>query len=156
TRCHGTDASKQALSTAPAKRGAPGDTSPYARTKPGGISLMRCRTVCSRSMRKGTYSIVARDPETGELGVAVQSHWFSVGSVVSWTRAGIGAVATQSIAEVSYGPRMLDRLAKGDEPKSALADELAGDESATYRQVAAVDTAGRVAVHTGAGCLLHA
>src|ERR1700754_2839098 len=57
-----------------------------------------------------TFSIVARDPETGELGVAVQSHWFSVGSIVTWARPGVGAVATQSVAEPAYGPRLLDRL----------------------------------------------
>ena len=65
------------------------------------------------SVRAGTYSIVARDPATGELGVAVQSHWFSVGSIVTWARAGVGAVATQSIAEPAYGPRLLERLARG-------------------------------------------
>src|SRR5919108_2711679 len=63
-----------------------------------------------------TYSIVARDPETGQLGVAVQSHWFSVGSVVPWAEAGVGAVATQSIAEPAYGPRLLARLNEGESP----------------------------------------
>jgi uncharacterized Ntn-hydrolase superfamily protein len=62
-------------------------------------------------VRRGTYSIVARDPRTGELGVGVQSHWFSVGSVVSWARPGVGAVATQSLVEPAYGPRALDLLA---------------------------------------------
>src|SRR5690349_20892112 len=62
-------------------------------------------------MRHGTYSIVARDPETGELGVAVQSHWFSVGPLCAWARAGVGAVATQSVVEPAYGPNALDRLA---------------------------------------------
>src|ERR1700726_436829 len=70
----------------------------------------RC-TICE--MRAGTYSIVARDRDTGELGVAVQSHWFSVGSVVSWARPGVGAVATQSVAEVAHGPNALERLAEG-------------------------------------------
>jgi uncharacterized Ntn-hydrolase superfamily protein len=100
-----------------------------------------------------TYSIVARDPVTGELGVAVQSHWFSVGSVVSWAESAVGAVATQSIAEVSYGPRLLERLGAGAEPEAALADLLAQDDGARFRQVAVVDGAGRVAVHTGAGCI---
>jgi len=68
------------------------------------------------SPRRGTYSLVARDPASGELGAAVQSHWFSVGSIVSWARAGIGAVATQSIAEPAYGPRLLDRLEAGEGP----------------------------------------
>jgi uncharacterized Ntn-hydrolase superfamily protein len=108
------------------------------------------------NQRAGTYSIVARDPDTGELGVAVQSHWFSVGSIVTWARAGVGAVATQSIAEPAYGPRLLGRLAAGEATAEALAAELAADASAAYRQVAVVDAAGRVAAHTGAGCIAHA
>jgi uncharacterized Ntn-hydrolase superfamily protein len=107
-------------------------------------------------MRKGTYSIVARDPATGQLGVAVQSHWFSVGSVVSWARAGTGAVATQSVAEVAYGPRTLDRLAAGEDATSALRAELDADPSARVRQVAVVDRHGRVAVHTGEDCIPYA
>ncbi len=108
------------------------------------------------SVRRGTYSIVARDPDSGELGVAVQSHWFSVGSIVTWARAGIGAVATQSIGEPSYGPALLDRLAAGEDPGSALSAELEGDELARFRQVAVVDAEGRVAAHTGDGCMLYA
>ena len=108
------------------------------------------------SVRRGTYSIVARDPATGELGVAVQSHWFSVGSIVTWARPGVGAVATQSIAEPAYGPHLLDRLAAGAVPGNALAAELAGDELARFRQVAVVDAKGRIAAHTGDGCMLHA
>ena len=107
-------------------------------------------------IRRGTYSIVARDPGTGELGVAVQSHWFSVGSTVAWARAGVGAVATQSIAEAAYGPRLLDRLAADEAPTAALAAELSADELARFRQVAVVDSAGRVAVHSGDGCMPHA
>lgn len=108
------------------------------------------------SVRTGTYSIVARDPASGELGVAVQSHWFSVGSIVSWARAGIGAVATQSIAEPAYGPRLLERLAAGEDPTAALAAELASDPLARFRQVAVVDGSGRVAVYTGDGCVDYA
>jgi uncharacterized Ntn-hydrolase superfamily protein len=104
-------------------------------------------------MRRGTYSIVARDPDTGELGVAVQSHWFSVGSIVSWALPGIGAVATQSIAEPAYGPRLLDRLEADEAPRVALDELLAADEQARFRQVAVVDGAGAVAVHTGGGCI---
>ena len=100
-----------------------------------------------------TYSIVARDAETGELGVAVQSHWFSVGSIVTWGRTGVGAVATQSIAEPAYGPRLLDRLAVGETPAAALKVELAADERARFRQVAAVDGGGRVAAYTGELCI---
>jgi uncharacterized Ntn-hydrolase superfamily protein len=104
-------------------------------------------------VRRGTYSIVARDPDTGQIGVAVQSHWFSVGSIVSWARAGIGAVATQSIAEPAYGPRLLDRLETGEQPQAALDGLVADDDSARFRQVAVVDAGGTVAVHTGDGCI---
>jgi len=112
-----------------------------------------CRAV---TPRRGTYSIVARDPDTGELGVAVQSHWFSVGSVVSWGEPGVGAVATQSIAEPAYGPRLLERLRGGQRPEPALRELLAADEQARFRQVAVVDSAGAVAVHTGDGCIPYA
>jgi uncharacterized Ntn-hydrolase superfamily protein len=107
-------------------------------------------------MRRGTYSLVARDPGTGELGVAVQSHWFSVGSIVSWAEPGVGAVATQSIAEPAYGPNLLDRLEAGEQPEAALESLLAADEAAAVRQVAVADSGGRVAVHTGDGCVAHA
>src|ERR1700750_3521432 len=73
--------------------------------------------VSSRVMRPhGTYSIVARDPAPGELAAAVQSHWFSVGSLCTWARPGIGAVATQSVAEPAHGPHALDRLGGGGGP----------------------------------------
>ena len=104
-------------------------------------------------MRVGTYSIVARDPETGELGAAVQSHWFSVGSLCTWARPGVGAVATQSVVEPAYGPRALDLMAEGSAAGDALAELLAADELATVRQVGVVDADGGVAVHTGAGCI---
>jgi uncharacterized Ntn-hydrolase superfamily protein len=107
-------------------------------------------------MRHGTYSIVARDPETGDLGVAVQSHWFSVGSLCSWARAGIGAVATQSVVEPAYGPDALDRLADGIGAQQALGELLAADPLAAVRQVAVIDTRGGVGVHTGAECIAHA
>jgi uncharacterized Ntn-hydrolase superfamily protein len=100
-----------------------------------------------------TYSIVARDPATGELGVAVQSHWFSVGPIVPWARPGVGAVATQANAEVSYGPRALELLECGLDPEQALARLLAEDPGAAGRQVAVVDASGRVAAHTGALCI---
>lgn len=103
-----------------------------------------------------TYSLVARDPQTGALGVAVQSHWFSVGSVVTWARPGVGAVATQSIAEPAYGPRLLDRLAAGEAPRPALDALLAADPQAALRQVGVVDAGGRVAVHTGERCIAFA
>jgi uncharacterized Ntn-hydrolase superfamily protein len=104
-------------------------------------------------MRVGTYSIVARDPETGELGAAVQSHWFSVGSLCTWARPGVGAVATQSVVEPAYGPRALDLMADGSGAADALSELLATDELAAVRQVGVVDADGGVAVHTGAECI---
>jgi uncharacterized Ntn-hydrolase superfamily protein len=108
------------------------------------------------SARRGTYSLVARDSDSGELGVAVQSHWFSVGSVVSWAEPGVGAVATQSIVEPAYGPRLLERLRGGQAPGEALQELLAADEKARFRQVAVVDGTGAVATHTGGGCIPYA
>jgi uncharacterized Ntn-hydrolase superfamily protein len=104
-------------------------------------------------MRVGTYSIVARDPETGELGAAVQSHWFSVGSLCTWARPGVGAVATQSVVEPAYGPGALDLMADGSSAADALSELLATDELAAVRQVGVVDADGGVAVHTGAECI---
>ena len=103
-----------------------------------------------------TYSIVARDPDTGELGVAVQSHWFSVGPIVPWARPGIGAVATQANAEVAYGPRALDLLERGMSAPGALKRLLAEDPLAASRQVAIVDARGEVAAHTGEACMAFA
>jgi uncharacterized Ntn-hydrolase superfamily protein len=104
-------------------------------------------------IRCGTYSIVARDDAAGQLGVAVQSHWFSVGSVVTWGRAGVGVVATQSIAEPAYGPRALALLESGVAAGEALRRLLAADEQAGYRQVAVMGVGGPAAVHTGADCI---
>jgi uncharacterized Ntn-hydrolase superfamily protein len=100
-----------------------------------------------------TYSIVARDPATGELGAAVQSHWFSVGALCPWAQPGVGAVATQSIVEPAHGPNGLDRLAAGAPAHEALAALLAADPLAALRQVGIVDAAGRVAAHTGERCV---
>lgn len=108
-------------------------------------------------VRRGTYSIVACDPTTGELGVAVQSHWFAVGPIVPWVRPGVGAVATQSIAEPAYGPHALDRVqANGVGARATLDALLAEDELARFRQVAIVDAHGEVATHTGDGCIAYA
>jgi uncharacterized Ntn-hydrolase superfamily protein len=104
----------------------------------------------------GTYSIVALDPGSGELGAAVQSHWFAVGSLCIWARPGIGAVATQSVVEPGHGPRALDRLAQGDDAAAALAGVLAPDELAAVRQVGVVDARGRAVVHTGVECVAEA
>jgi uncharacterized Ntn-hydrolase superfamily protein len=107
-------------------------------------------------MRNGTYSIVARDPVTGELGVAVQSHWFSVGSVVSWARPGVGAVATQSVAEIAHGPNALDRLQEGLDAAEAIQAVLIDDDLAHYRQLGVVDSQGLAAAYTGRDCIQHA
>ena len=103
-----------------------------------------------------TYSIVALDQETGQLGVAVQSHWFSVGTVVPWAKAGVGAVATQSIAEPSYGPKGLALMEQGIPAAEALQSLLAKDPGENSRQVAMVDARGNVGVHTGSRCISYA
>ncbi|NIM18231.1 MAG: DUF1028 domain-containing protein, partial [Candidatus Aminicenantes bacterium] len=100
-----------------------------------------------------TYSIVAFDKESGQMGVAVQSHWFSVGSIVSWAESGVGAVATQSFVEVSYGPLGLQLMRGGKTAPQALVALLSVDKHKTVRQVAMVDVKGRVAVHTGKMCI---
>jgi uncharacterized Ntn-hydrolase superfamily protein len=99
-----------------------------------------------------TFSIVGYDPETGDLGIAVQSKFLAVGAVVPWARAGVGAIATQSYANTSYGPRGLDLLAAGRTAEEALAELLAGDPEAVKRQVGIVDAQGRSVTYTGPGC----
>lgn len=103
-----------------------------------------------------TYSILARDHHTGELGVAVQSHWFSVGSVVPWAAPGIGAIATQANAEVAHGPHALALLRAGMNAPAALERLMSADRGEASRQVAIVDAYGRVAAHTGRSCILEA
>ena len=103
-----------------------------------------------------TYSIVARDGMTGELGAAVASCMFAVGSLVPWARAGVGAVATQAFGEIGYGPRCLNLLAAGVNPEIALADVQAADGLSALRQVAVIDGTGAVASHTGDLCVDHA
>lgn len=100
-----------------------------------------------------TYSIVARDKETGEVGVAVQSHYFHVGPVVPWVLAGVGAVATQSHVNIGFGPLGLELMKSGLTAHQALQALLAGDDKPEMRQVALVDAAGNVAAHTGAKCV---
>lgn len=100
-----------------------------------------------------TYSIVARDPETGELGVAVQSRAFGTGAVCPWALPGVGAATTQSFTEISYGPRGLELLAAGRSPREALDELLAADDRQAFRQVAYVDAKGRAAAHTGDACI---
>jgi uncharacterized Ntn-hydrolase superfamily protein len=103
-----------------------------------------------------TFSIVARDPVTGEMGVAVQSHWFSTGSLVTWAEAGVGVIATQSMVEVSYGPLGLDLMRAGKSATDSLKMLLSGDEGRELRQVAMVDRNGCVATHTGKRCIAEA
>ena len=103
-----------------------------------------------------TYSLVVRDADTGQFGVAVQSHYFSVGSVVPWARPGVGAVATQAMAEITYGPRGLQLMAAGESAATALAALVAEDEGRDTRQVAMVDADGNAAAHTGARCIAEA
>ena len=100
-----------------------------------------------------TYSIVARDPETGLMGVAVQSHWFSVGPIVPWAEAGVGAVATQSFVDPAYGSLGLDMMRLGKSAPDSLAGLLASDANRQVRQVAMVDASGAIAAHTGARCI---
>lgn len=103
-----------------------------------------------------TYSIVARDTITGDLGVAVQSHWFSVGSLVTWGKAGIGVVATQSFINPSFGPRGLSLLENGLTPKLAVKTLLALDEGRDMRQLAILDVNGNVDAYTGKNCIVEA
>ncbi len=103
-----------------------------------------------------TYSIVARNAETGDMGVAVQSHWFSVGSVVPWGEAGVGVVATQSLVNVSYGPLGLELMRGGRTAPQALAALTSTDDGEAVRQVAMIDSMGGVATHTGARCIAEA
>lgn len=100
-----------------------------------------------------TYSIVARDPETGEMGVAVQSHWFSVGSVVGWGEAGVGVVATQSFVNPSFGIKGLDLLKSGKSPQEAVDELITSDEGRDLRQLAILDSKGRSASYTGKNCI---
>jgi uncharacterized Ntn-hydrolase superfamily protein len=115
-------------------------------------AAMRARSEVPRRP-VATYSIVARDPETGQMGVAVQSHWFSVGSVVPWAKAGVGAVATQSFVDPRYGPLGLELMSHGRTAQQALDALVSTDGGKAVRQVAMVDAEGRVAVHTGANAI---
>jgi uncharacterized Ntn-hydrolase superfamily protein len=102
--------------------------------------------------RPSTFSICGLDPETGEVGVAVQSRYFAVGSVVSWARAGVGAVATQAAGIAGYGPQLLDRLAAGASPEEAIRLVLEADDGRETRQLGVVAADGRSASFTGSEC----
>ena len=103
-----------------------------------------------------TFSIVARDPKTGEMAAAVQSHWFSVGSSVIWGKSGVGVVATQSFIRKAYGPLGLDLMEKGKSPQNALNELLGKDPGREVRQVAFLNTKGETAVYTGKKCIDYA
>ncbi len=100
-----------------------------------------------------TFSIVARDTTTGEIGVAVQSHWFAVGTTVTWAEAGVGAVATQSFVEPAYGPRILARMRAGETATKALVAELDADSLRAVRQVLVIDARGNAGAQTGEACI---
>lgn len=102
-----------------------------------------------------TYSIVARDEKTGQLGVGVQSHYFNV-SIVTWGESGVGVVATQSFVNKSFGLRGLELLKEGKSPEEALNELISEDEGRDVRQVSILDAKGRVATHTGVKCIKHA
>jgi len=103
-----------------------------------------------------TFSIVARDPATGEMAVGVQSHWFNVGALVPWAEAGVGAIATQSFIDKSYGYKGLLLLKQGFTAQQALDSLTKADPGREVRQVAIVDSKGNVAAHTGKGCIQYA
>jgi uncharacterized Ntn-hydrolase superfamily protein len=114
------------------------------------VVLLAAQPVLAQHRPVNTFSIVARDPETGQVGVAVQSHWFAVGQIVPWAEAGVGAVATQSFVDPSYGKLGLDLLRTGRSAPDTLRALLAGDASCEVRQVGIIDAAGKVATFTGA------
>ncbi|MCL6294460.1 DUF1028 domain-containing protein [Jejuia spongiicola] len=122
------------------------------------ITFIMSQVITAQSYKKSepfthTYSIVARDSITGDMGVAVQSHWFSVGSVVTYGKAGVGVVATQSLVNPSYGPKGLTLMGEGLSPKQALKALIKNDEGEMYRQVAFLNKKGQVATHTGNLCI---
>jgi uncharacterized Ntn-hydrolase superfamily protein len=100
-----------------------------------------------------TYSIVAIDPATGEMGVAVQSHWFATGTIVIWGEAGVGVVATQSFVNPAFGPQGLALMKTGKSPQAAMQEMLAADEGREVRQLALLNAKGEVAAHTGNKCI---
>ncbi len=125
------------------------------------LSVMLLPVLTNARMLSGeplthTFSIVAYDKQSGQIGVAVQSHWFSVGSIVSWAEAGVGAVATQSLVNVSFGPRALESLKKGYSPQKTVEELVNADEGQDFRQLAVIDKKGRVATHTGEKCIADA
>jgi uncharacterized Ntn-hydrolase superfamily protein len=135
----------------------PGNQIPPGDMKAPALSILAAMTLaCTAAATEpkvNTFSIVAHDPVTGELGVAVQSRYFAVGTVVPWAKAGVGAVATQSYAKMSYGPDGLKLMAEGKSPQEALDEVTQADPKREIRQAAMVDAQGRVAVFTGKECM---
>jgi len=113
------------------------------------VLCVLCGSALAQLRPVHTFSIVARDPATGQMGVAVQSHWFSVGQIVTWAEAGVGAVATQSFVDPSYGPLGLNLMRAGKSAEGALRALLNADVSRSVRQVAFIDNEGQVAVWSG-------
>jgi len=125
------------------------------------IGIVFIQNICAQFFKKDaglahTFSIVARDPLTGEMAVGVQSHWFSVGTAVSWGEAGVGVVATQSFVNKSYGIKGLNLMKNGKTAPEALRELLAADEGREVRQVAMIDVNGNVNSFTGKNCIDHA
>jgi uncharacterized Ntn-hydrolase superfamily protein len=120
------------------------------------LTLLAASSLAAQRRPVATYSIVARDSATGEIGVAVQSHWFSVGSIVTWAEAGVGAVATQSFVEPAYGPLGLQLMRMGRTGPEALRALVSTDKDSAVRQVAMIDAQGRVAAFTGARAIVAA
>ena len=108
--------------------------------------------VATQANPVATFSIVGFDPRTGDLGVAVQSKFFAVGSVVPWAKAGVGAIATQSYANVSYGPEGLERLTKGQTARETVKALTSADKDRRLRQLGIVDARGNSTSFTGSGC----
>jgi uncharacterized Ntn-hydrolase superfamily protein len=120
------------------------------------LNIMAQSVFNSTSPLVSTYSIVARDPVTGEMGVAVQSHWFNVGAIVGWGEAGVGVIATQSFVNPAFGIMGLDLLKKGKSPQEVVDELIKGDEGRDFRQLAVLDSKGRTASYTGSKCILGA
>ncbi len=119
----------------------------------GRFSIINAQVYKSDSPFAHTYSIVAFDEKTGDMGVAVQSHWFSVGTIVTWGEAGVGVVATQSFVNPAFGPGGLDLLRKGKTPQEAVDELLKSDEGREFRQLAILDSKGNAASYTGKLCI---
>jgi len=117
------------------------------------FSIIKAQLYKSDSPFAHTYSIVAYDEQTGDMGVAVQSHWFSVGTIVTWGEAGVGVVATQSFVNPEFGPKGLELLKQGKSPQEIVDELLKSDEGREFRQLAVLDSKGNAASYTGKNCI---